>query len=230
MTDTPGYTPPRLGGTGEVDIGAWLNAGWYTVTGDIGTFMLATLMVSVLSVFSVGICAGPLTVGLYMMILRRLQGQAVQAGDVFDGFRWFGSAFVAWLLITLASMGIALVSSGPSMVIQVSGGDDVLFMVSMFWSYGARFILTPLLQGAVLFTFAHIAATGASPMDAISASFEVFKRNILLFALTALLFQIITGLGTIACCVGVLVSVPIVMAATAQAYIDHFGLGDIDAV
>ena len=74
-------------------------------------FWSATLIAGILSVITLGILAGPLTAGLYNMVVGRIRdGRHAQIGDVFScmnrfwGFLW--AAIVLVVLIALASLTI----------------------------------------------------------------------------------------------------------------------------
>ena len=75
-----------------------------------------------------------------------------------------------------------------------------------------------------IFALPHIAATNANPIDAIAASWNVFKRNPWKFILAEHVFTFILMSGVLACGVGVLVTMPLYFAILSKAYADHFGI------
>ena len=104
-TATPAFARPRL------DVGKAFKGGWNAFTADIVPLLVGTLIAGLLSIVTLGILAGPLTAGLYKMVVGRVRdGRPAQIGDVFScmdrfwGFLW--AAIVLFALIALASLTI----------------------------------------------------------------------------------------------------------------------------
>jgi uncharacterized membrane protein YvlD (DUF360 family) len=102
---TPVLARPRL------DIGLAFKNGWHAFVADIAPLLIGTLIAGVLSVITLGILAGPLTAGLYSMVIGRMRdGRHAEIGDVFCcmdrfwGFLW--AALVLVVLVGLASLTI----------------------------------------------------------------------------------------------------------------------------
>lgn len=83
---------------------------WSALSGKWGTMVVIALIVSVimgacegLSLIGVGTIAlllitGPLSLGVVMATLKVIRGQNVEIGNVFDGFKNFGNAFLLSLI------------------------------------------------------------------------------------------------------------------------------------
>ena len=104
-TATPAFARQRL------DVGKAFKGGWNAFTADIVPLLVGTLIAGLLSIITLGILAGPLTAGLYNMVVGRVRdGRPAQIGDVFScmnrfwGFLW--AAIVLVVLIALASLTI----------------------------------------------------------------------------------------------------------------------------
>jgi uncharacterized membrane protein len=217
-----------LAGTGTVDISRWLEFGWQMVSRDVATWMVATLLMGVLGAFSCGICAPALACGLYMMAFRSMTYGRVEIGNVFDGFRRFLWALLLGLLIGISSYALVFLVSLPLELLTAK--DESLNAVAGLVSQGWSFIVQIALTGFTLFAMPHVAARNAPPIDALAASFAVVRRNIPMFLLCGFVFNLISGLGICACIVGVLLTMPWIVAATAKAYADHFGIRGWEAV
>lgn len=226
------YPEPRLAGTGTVDLTGWLSAGWQIVQSDLVTFAVAALLTVLLSLVSCGITAGPMTCGLYLMAFRKLCGRPVEIGNVFDGFRRFLWAFLAFVLIAAAGAALERVLSAPAHVIAALGRDAwALQLMAVTYEWLVRTVVDAGIAGITFFVFPHIAARNVNPIDALGASWSVFRRNPLLFCLTGFAFSLIAvPVGAAACCVGVLVTLPLAVAAQARAYADHFPIEGFDQV
>ena len=104
-TATPAFARPRL------DVGQAFKGGWNAFTADIVPLLVGTLIAGLLSIVTLGILAGPLTAGLYTMVVRRVrEGRRAEIGDVFscmDRFwAYLWAAIVLVVLIGLASLTI----------------------------------------------------------------------------------------------------------------------------
>lgn len=214
-----------LAGTGTVDLGGWTEAGWRIIKDDLLTFSLAMLVAALISVVTCGIAAPAMSAGMLMMAYRKMTTGYVEFGNLFDGFRRFGNALGTMVLVILASFVISLVFSIPIFVARAAAGEQsTVYMAVNLICQALSSVASFVLSGAILFALPHVAARNVGPVEAITASVEVFRRNILMFTVLAFVWQLLAGLGIIACCVGVLVTGALVTAAEAKAYADHFGL------
>jgi len=187
-----------------VKLGDWLSEAWEIVKGDMVTFALATLVAGILA--STLILAGPMYVGFFIMVNKKLRGEQISVGDIFEGFQKFAPSLVAFLIIAI-------------------GGGVIGFLLSIT---GVGTILAPflgiLIGGAMFYTFQIIAATDADGVTAIKMSWEKTKSDYLMYCVTYLVYGLIAELGVIACIVGVFVTFAIMGVAMGVAYRDNFGL------
>ena len=98
-------------GRQTLDIGLVFKQGWHLFVKDIGPLIIGALIVGALSIVTLGILAGPLSAGLYGMVVKRVRdGQQATVGDVFGQMNrfwsFFAAALVLGLLIGLASLTI----------------------------------------------------------------------------------------------------------------------------
>jgi uncharacterized membrane protein len=99
-----------------LDIGACLQRGWDTFTANAVPLIVGMLLAGIVSVCTLGLASGPMTVGYSQMCLRAARGEAVQIGDVFNGFSMFGPAFVLMLLLIVMIAVGCVVIVGPLVV------------------------------------------------------------------------------------------------------------------
>jgi hypothetical protein len=233
----PSLVTARYAGTGTVEIGRWLASGWQTVQGDLPAFMLATLLVAGVSLLTCGVGLGAMQCGLFMMAYRKMAYGSVSVETGFEGFRRFLNAFLTVLLIAVGGLLVRFIVDIPAYALTAIGivtargasePNSILTILAQGYNYVTGAVLTALLSGATLFALPHVAARNADPIAALSASLAVFRRNILMFSLAGFLFHLLSLAGALACGLGALVTVPLVAAATAQAYADHFGIQDFD--
>ena len=181
-----------------IKIGDWLSEGWALIKDDIVTFAVAALLVGLIGSLKLGICLPALSVGLFMMVFKKMRGETIAIGDVFQGFSKFGPAFVAVIVLAVAVGLIGVVLNFIPILGQIAA--SLLGVVVG----GAMFYLLPL-----------IATTDISGIDAIKASLEKTKPQIVMYSVTAFVYSLVSGLGAIACFVGQFVTWPLTIAAMA---------------
>jgi len=222
------YTPApsgRFAGTGNVDLSGWLTRGWETIKDDLVTFAVGALIAVLLGGLTCGVLGPAMQCGLFMMCFRKMLYGRVEINDVMGWTRRAGPAILLWAIMLVPGIVIYAIANGPGFVVAAAAPDDeTASMLCSLWSVGVNAVLQTLLGGVIFFVVPHIAARNVQPMEAIRASWEIFRRNWFMFVLVAFVYGLIAGLGLLACCIGILVTAPLVAAATAHAYADHFGL------
>ncbi|HEX4947012.1 MAG TPA: hypothetical protein VFZ34_10120, partial [Blastocatellia bacterium] len=143
--------------------------------------------------------------GMYNAAIKQLRGGQISVGDFFGGMQHF----VPILGVT-ALVGVA----------QFLG--SLLCCVGIFVMLAA--------MGFLLFTSPLIVDRRMGTMQAIQASFDLTKQNWLMFILFGVVIHLLSGIGFIFCCVGWLVTGPLLFTTVACAYRDCFGTpGSYDA-
>lgn len=189
-----------------VDIGTAVERGWAIVRDNPGTLIGATALliavsigcafVPVLGAVAGFVLGGPLMGGLYRVFLRVMRGEQTTAGDVFSGLT------VAFLPLFLAG-----------------------FISSILTSVGFLLCIVPGIYLAVGYAFVFPLVVDKE-MDFWTAM-EVSRRVVhaqwwTMFGLM-IVNLVIVVLGVLACGVGLLVAMPVVVGTIAYAYEDLFG-------
>ena len=185
--------------------GEWLSEAWEIFKQDQLMHIVVGLIVSVASGATGGfILIGPLMCGYYYIILRKLRepGQPIELGDIAKGFEVFVPSLIASLLL------------------------------GIFVSIGALacFVGTIVVYALLIFAYPLIMDQRLDFWPAIETSFNKTKDNWLGFSLFALALLGVYLLGIIACGVGIYVTGPICVIATALAYRDNFPTQALTAV
>jgi len=177
--------------------GPWLAEAWEIFKQDWLMHVVVMLILGVANSGSGGILYGPLLCGYYYMIFKKLQDPtgSIELGDIAKGFDVFVHALVAWLLISVFA-GV---------------GSIACFVGSI--------VVTALL----IFVFPLIMDRRMDFWPAFEASFEKTKNNWLGWSVFVLVLGVVYMAGIIACFVGILVTGPLTLIATALAYRDNFG-------
>lgn len=142
--------------------------------------------------FASALVTPPLLAGIYVMVMRIERGDQVRFSNYFDGFRW-------WLPLVLASL-----------------------VMSLFISLGILLLVLPGLYLALAygFTSLNIIDAGQNFWPAMENSRKLITANFWQYLLLALLFLLICILGAIPFGLGLLVAVPVCLAAQYAFYRD----------
>ena len=151
-----------------LDIGRLLKESWDYLFKKPIEHIGAAFLVGVLSLVTLGILSGPLTVGYIRMIERQRRGEPIAIGQVFEGFEVFGSSFVTVLAY---AVGVAL----ASLLLIIPG----LFLL-VAWGFALWFV----------------ALEGYGASEALGASWQLLKSHAGSVVVLLLLAIVINALGS----------------------------------
>lgn len=191
-----------------VKLGPWLSEGWNVFSKNMGTLVLAVLLVALGSLLSLTILAGPLSFGLYYMTLHAMRGEPVQIGDLGFGFQRFGKAFLWWLVL----IGIAIVFY---LLERMGTAANIIFTL-------LNFLIQPWLTMIFGLAGFQIVQADVDLGKAFSNALEIIKKDLLKFWVCGLVFAILQSIGIVACCVGILFTASWITCALAVAYRDLY--------
>lgn len=177
----------------QVEASRWLHAGWDLVKADMGTYALAALIFFLLS--GVPFIQGALVAGFHIFTMKKLMGRRAEFADLFKGFNFFVPTLVASLLI------------------------------GVFTFIGTLFCIIPglVVAAALKFTFLFIVDKRMDFWPAMQASHAVVKQDYFGFTMFLLLAFLVNVLGLLCCVVGLLLTVPLTIAAITVAYKEIVG-------
>jgi len=138
---------------------------------------------------------GPLQTGFHLHCMKRLFNRRSDIGDLFKGFDFFLPAFVASLLIGIFVFAGTLLCIIPGLVVA-----------SMY-----------------KFTYLFILDKRMDFWPAMQASHEVVKNDYFGFTIFLIVMALINILGALCCIVGLLVTIPVSVAAITIAYQEIVG-------
>jgi len=175
--------------------GRWIAQGWRVVQADLGNFILMTVIALALTCVGHVVVAGPLTCGLFIASRRRMQESRTQISDVFDGFRHFLDSF----LVCLVSSVFLLIGL-------------VLFIFPVF-----------IVAALYLYAYLFVVDRNLSFWDALEASRKSVLRDLTGHVLFVIALALLNFVGLLLFGVGILVTIPVTVAAIAAAYSDAVG-------
>jgi uncharacterized membrane protein len=177
------------------------------------------------------VLSGPMMVGIFICLFRRMRGEPVEFGMLFKGFDHFAQALIAALLqmipmfIVIAPMYVIMLVYMMTMMPRggrMSPNDSATFVFSLL---GFELVFVTIIMAVAiivtiffLFAFPLIADRNLSGVEAVKLSFKAGKAN---FGgiLGLILVNVGLGiLGVLACYVGAFFVAPITMTSYAVAY------------
>jgi len=226
----------------RVEIGSWMAEALKLVTRDIWTHILATLVIGTALLLSSVVAIGPLVLSgpficgySYMLVMQmRRPTRQAEAGDLREMWPVFGQGLLAWVILSLAGVVLGIVVWIPTslvtlLVLGISFESDpdlanplVLQLPGLvFWML---FLLgTSSLHTLSLFVFLLIADGGNDFSAAIQESVRTVLARFWRFWWFVVALDVVLFVGAVTL-VGWLLTTPIVLAATAVAYRDAFGI------
>jgi uncharacterized membrane protein len=226
----------------QVRFGEWISEGWKMFTEQWKAWVLNTFVYAL-------ICGTPMVVvigGFYAYIFTQISQQSSRSSQPPIGpevlLTFYGVLFVV-LFLTLFVAAFFTGGMHKSAMKQLQGGTvelrDLFSGGSTYFPILISSILTTILTmvgmmlcvipafivgGALFFTMPLIVERKLGAIDAMKASYELTKNNLLMFTLFAFVVQLIAQAGSYACYVGLLATIPLLFTITAIAYRDSFGV------
>jgi len=179
----------------EVHAGRWISEGWALVTADLGNYVLLALIFLVLSSAVPVILQGPMIAGLHIFTMKKLMGRRAEFADLFTGFNYFVPTLVASIVIGLFVFAGTLACIIPGLVVAAMYKFTYLFIVDKRMDF----------------------------WPAMEASHAVVKNDYFGFTMFLLLAVVVNIVGFLCCIVGLLVSIPVTIAAITIAYKEIVG-------
>jgi uncharacterized membrane protein len=180
---------------GKSDTVRWIEQGWEMVKGDLGTFVLMTIVMMVVNGAVPVLLQGATTAGFQAACGKRLRGLRPEVGDLFEGFQFFGSTLGAHIVISILCFIGVLFFIIPGLVVAAMYNFTFLFIVDKRLDMGS----------------------------AMRASHAVVKQDYFGYTIFVIALGLLNIFGVLCLLVGLLVTIPITFAAISVAYQDVVG-------
>lgn len=191
----------------NVKFGDWIEDGFNLYKDNFGPLVLASLLAMLLTWVSLGILLGPMVAGLVLVTLEIVDRKQPQpsGGEVFRGFDYFLNSFLFFLVWGLL-IGFASI---------------ILFFIPCLGIFAAMFLIYAA-QAFLMFALFFIVDRKMDFWPASMESVNTVKTNFWPFLGVSIIASLIGGLGSIACGIGVIFTLPIQVSILAVAYRDVF--------
>ena len=199
----------------KVDIGGWLKYGWELFKTDILKFIIAVLIVGIVSVVTCLILSGPMMIGFFKCVLKKTRGEDFEYGELFDGVK---TQFLPAFVLTIAATIAISIVGGILMFIPIVGqvaAYALQIVVALFVNY-------MFLQMAEMDETMEIGKL----IDLGKSTLDKFKNDYAMYLVWALVVSLVSGIGVIVCCIGALATYSIAIISITKSYIDIFKSGD----
>lgn len=214
-----------------------VNDAWTTISSNYWLLFGIIIVASIIAFFS-GIIpglsiilgplvAGPLFAGVYSVFLAQADGEKIEFGAMFDGFKKFGPTVIVSFILAI-----------PSMLLAIYQLYDTIAQLSVLFGGGSLEELSrpqpfpPVLIGLYIFLLVFALTIGLLLffsywliMDHDLGAFEAMKlssraalENFGGLLLLVILEGLLAIVGALACLVGVFFMAPVIFLATAFAY------------
>jgi uncharacterized membrane protein len=170
------------------DARAALSGNWGLAIGGVLVYLLVMVVLAIPYLGSIlsFIITGPLMLGWYLFFLMLVRRQPGTVGMIFEGFKQFGTGFLAYLLMALLVFAWALPGIVVIIVMAVLSLKPILAGETP--SVGAMGILVPLVILALIpamiaqfrYSMTYFVindAPGIGPMEAIRRSSQIMRGN-----------------------------------------------------
>lgn len=236
------YAARILASDYDLDIGGCISAGWRLVFANFGLLFGGTLIFLLIQAALNGlravpfagvllmvvslIVSGPLRAGWSMLFLKPMRGEPTEVGELFRGFNERFWQFVLAYLIPVLIIGCAAIPGGIIVGIAfiafgLHGFTAVMPVAAIaVITVGVIIAIIPAVYFGIVWQFA-VPLTidkGMEFWEAMGLSHTMVRRHFASVFALVILCALITVAGVLACCVGVLIAIPVAQAAKMYAY------------
>lgn len=194
--------------TGRPTVGDCFNRGLELYKRNFAPIFVGSLLAGLISVVTLGICAAPMSCGLFAMILAAMRGtKSPEPGDVFGQFDKFLPAFLAVLVLGVVNAAVSTVLAA----VPVLG-----WIANIAWGVA----MAAATQWALLL----IVDQGASVGDAITTPLKlVLDKRFWPVILVIYVASLVAAAGLLLLLVGILFTAPLAGCIVAAAYETAYG-------
>jgi len=179
----------------QAQTGRWIGAGWQLVKEDIPIYAALALVTFVLGSWVPFIIQGPLTAGFFIYCMKHTLRRRAEFADLFAGFNFFIPSLVASLVIGVFVFIGTLLCIIPGIVAAAAYKFTYLFIVDKRMDF----------------------------WQAMEASRAVVRNDYFGFTMFLVAMFFLNVLGFVCCIVGLLVTIPVSIAAITVAYQEIVG-------
>jgi hypothetical protein len=196
-----------------VRVRGWLAEAWDLVGADTPVFLLAAFLTISLSLLSLFILFLPLVSGLCIMFSEKLQGNKPELSHLWEGLSSrFPAAITIWIIYMIAAVPFDAVNFYLNSVGGPWRAVGMLVITIGLWA----------LSLPLFFTLPIIADRDVSARDAIALSWAQVRPRWGGILAAEIVYTLVMVCGLLACGVGIIITLPIVVGAIMLAYREFY--------
>lgn len=176
---------------------------------DLRNFSLNGIIIYMVVVILFTALSMPLNAGLIKMCYQAETGAEYSVATAFEYYKghYFTKLFFYGVMVSLVTVGVS----------------------TMLEYFGIMFVGTIINIIILVFTFIALPLIifgDLSPAEAIGASFTVISKQVLMVFLLVIVSYLVASAGIIACCIGIVFTLPIINAVQYSVYLHSVGFAD----
>lgn len=224
----------------EVKFGEWIGEGWRMFTSQWKGWVMNSLVYMLICVAPIMVVVIAFYINIIMQVSTNARSaQPINPGSILIFYLLFGVVGLltfftsAFFTVGMHRSALKQLRGGRVELRDLFSGGDVYFRMlgsmllgALLTMIGAMLCFFPayIVAGMIFFTAPLIVDRKLGVVQAMQTSYELAKRNWLMFTLFAFVVQLLASLGVYACYVGILATLPLLFTITAVAYRDCFGI------
>jgi uncharacterized membrane protein len=224
---------------GAIDPSGCVSNAWNLIKPNYGMYLgiavLAFVLVSCIPCLNI-LLMGPITAGVYYVLLRDMRGEPVDFGMMFKGFEKFGQTLAVGAVIAVPGIiwqifdFFANVSSTLLQATGTTGGGGDFYQSGSDVAIAGGFLAAYLIFVAIYMVFAIVWSISfvfaiplviehnIGPIEALKLSAKAAWSNVGGIIVLSILIWAIMVVGVLALCIGWIFALPIVTSSFAFAY------------
>ena len=214
------YTEFRTGAIRPVEV---YKEAWELIKGEYWLIFAITLVALIVGSAVPVVLIGPMMIGLFMVLLNKIDGRPIEFGQLFKGFEHFLPGLIIAAVVTVPTLIMIFGIYVPMIVISIAAPrmseSEVIAAIAATIAAELVFaVVLVCLHSLLLFAFPLVADRKMSGVAAIKTSVRAVWQNL---GGVAGLFGVgilVALVGYLALCVGIYLALPLIMASTAVAY------------
>src|ERR1700755_464747 len=214
--------------TGVIKPVECMKEGWELIKDDYWLFFGVTLLGLLIGGAVPLFLIGPMMCGIYLVFLKKRDGEKYEFGDLFKGFDYFTPSLIATIIIVAVFMVVAFVLLVIPYFIFIisllslkgSGNSPLPFIAFAFFAFMMFVfgVLVACVHALLVFTHLLIVDRKLSGWDAIKLSTKASRQNLSGVVGFIVVQFVLSILGLMALVVGAYLVLPIIYAGTTVMY------------
>lgn len=186
----------------DVDFGGWMQEAFNLYKENFVVLLLVNAIAALLSSATIGILAGPMCAGVSLVTLALLDRRtpAPQAGQVFEGLKFFLPSFLFMLILGVTGILGYVIFAATCILVPLI-------------PVGAMFLM-----GVTMFSVMLIVDKGLDAWQSIVQSYALVKQNFWPLIAMSIVANFAASLGGFLCGIGVFLTMPFYYCVLAVAY------------